>query len=115
MVDDHVKYKPSSEEWDELNNEYFEVWQGIPNYIIDDSFATRNGGKKYNKNHQWIEISKAALEAYKSNPNSVFLVQLEKDDNLDKKVVGIYPANMNLEDAISLMENANKKLANRKI
>jgi len=109
-MDDQVKYKPDSDDWDKLRGEYWEVWVGIPDYIINDSFSTRNKGKKYNKNHQWIEISQTVLEAIRNNPKTILCVQLEKDDNYDKKVVGMFPSTKSLDATIRLIEGANKRL-----
>lgn len=109
-MSDYIKYKPTSEEWDKIKGEYWEVWEGIPKEILKDSFSTRNGGLKYNKNYQWIEIPPNIISLLKENPKAVLFVKLEKDCNYDKKVVGIAPSAKSLEEAIKSASEKNKEL-----
>ncbi len=110
IIMDHVKYKPTSQEYDNLGDEYWEVWQGIPEEILKDAFPVGSGVYKYNKNYQLIYISSKALDALKKNPNAVFCVRLEKSKDHDKKVLGILPTEESLEETIRNIQRANQKL-----
>ena len=109
-MDEHIKYKPTSDEWDVFKKEYWEVWEGIPDEVLRESFSTRNGGLKYNKNYRWINISPEALDALRKNPKSVLCALLEKDSTYDKKVVKLFPSNESLNDTIRKIQDANKRL-----
>ncbi|MBI4919358.1 hypothetical protein HY837_05470 [archaeon] len=108
-MDDHIKYKPTSQEYDNLGNEYWEVWQGIPEEILKDSFPVGGGNYKYNKNYKLIYISSKALEALKKNPKAILCVKLEKSKDHDKKVLGFLPSEESLEDTIRNIQRANQR------
>ncbi len=112
-MDNYVKYKPSSVEWDKFDREYWEVWEGIPDSILKDGFSTNNGGLKYNKNYQWINISPEALNALRKNPKAILCALLEKDKTYDKKVIRVFPSNDSLDDTIKKVYNANKRLLDK--
>lgn len=109
-MDDYIKYKPSSVEWDKFKKEYWEVWEGIPDDVLRDCFSTRNGGLKYNKNYRWINISPEALNALRQNPKAVLCALLEKDSTYDKKVIRVFPSSNSLDETIKKVQDANKKL-----
>jgi len=94
----NIKYSLSEEEMKDIRLFYWEVWQGLPDLEFEK--AETEGGLRYNQNGNYIWVPPNALEAYHKNPDTIYLVMMNKTRDNKIKALSLEPKTDSLESVI---------------
>ena len=106
---DNKKYKPSQEELDYMRLHYWEVWQGLPNLQFEPATSEKGEALRYSKEGNYIWVPKTALNAYRSNPETIYLVMMHKNPAERIRAIWLEPKTDSLEEIISLARRLNQR------
>ncbi len=101
-LDERVRtYRPAAGDIAAMPESYWEVWVGLPG-LPYEARTCRDGSPAlcYEDAHRYLWVSGAALDAYRDNPNTVFIVLMEKGRKDAIEAVHFSPARDSLEQTI---------------
>lgn len=102
-LDERIRaYRPSADDIAAMPEAYWEVWVGLPG-LPYEARTCRDGSPAlcYEDARCYLWVAGVALDAYRDNPNTVFLVLMDKGAKDTVQAVRFSPGDDSLEQVIA--------------